>query len=364
MKLRYVDLFSGMGGFRQALAAPVGCGVHYLPVASCDFDPWCARFYAEAFGTNEIFIPNVKDIAVDVTSHGPGGTLKLPSFDLLLGGFPCQPFANIGQGGGLSDPRGALFFDVVNILRTYRPAFFVLENVQKLRNLGKGSALQLILQALGDAGYNVSLWDLCASDYGVPQRRRRFFFCGSRDDLFSRETVPAPPAMPASARMYPTTWHLLERQMPEAHVVPPKTRETVLRKNPKWEGDLDINLAVARPLTASMSKWHRANQDNYFSAGYVFAKSSPVGRSGGSAGIDEPIRRITPLEGLRLQGFPDRFEAIMRNLGMKSTPAYRLIGNAVPVPLAARVVSHFIDSSLNGRSNSHTGQEHRLELFD
>jgi DNA (cytosine-5)-methyltransferase 1 len=343
MQLKYVDLFSGIGGFRSAAAGATIGGVELSPVASADTDPTCRAFYAAANNTDgEFSLDDVRDIEVL-----GGGSIRLPDFDVLFGGFPCQPFANIGLRGGLIDPRGDLFFNVVRILKTYRPRFFVLENVQKMRNHERGATLNRIKDELTLAGYHVTVWDLCASDYGLPQQRRRLFFCGACSETFDpMQNLNPPQRQKLEHAEYPSTWHLLERSFPSMHMVPPLTRKTVLRKNDKWQGDLEIDRRIARPLTASMSKWHRANQDNYFSEAYVFGNHA----DGSKPSIDldsEPIRRITPLEGFRLQGFPDWYEEIRRELKISNSAAYRLIGNAVPVKMAGAVITQFLSSYLN-----------------
>ncbi|MFK7979361.1 MAG: DNA cytosine methyltransferase, partial [Saprospiraceae bacterium] len=106
----------------------------------------------------------------------------------------------------------------------------------------------------------------------------------------------------------------------------------------------EIDNAIARPITASMSKWHRANQDNYFSETYIKNKK-PYSRPK----VDlktEKIRRITPLEGFRLQGFPDLYAEKAKEIGLAYTTQYRLIGNAVPVPLVKSVIGHFLQNYL------------------
>jgi DNA (cytosine-5)-methyltransferase 1 len=217
-----------------------------------------------------------------------------------------------------------------------------LENVQKMRNHERGSTLEAIKDFLGEVGYNVSVWDLCASNYGLPQQRRRLFFCGVLESAAHAQAVLPPAPVMLQHSEYPTTWHLLERAMPAEHMIPYQTRKTVLRKNEKWQGDLEIDRKIARPLTATMAKWHRANQDNYFSASYV---NGNFGVSGQKTNVNlecEPIRRITPLEGFRLQGFPDEFEQIRRQQRVSNSASYRLIGNAVPVAMARAVIEQFI----------------------
>lgn len=341
MTIKYVDLFCGIGGFRLAadlLSQDFG---GLMPVASSDFDPLCEKFYKHSFGSEELFINDVNDIKTDSTFPMQDHLVELPDFDLLLAGFPCQPFANIGHRLGLDDPRGTLIFKICDILRSYQPKMFLLENVQKLRNLGKGETLAMIVNELELAGYHTHILDLCASDFGVPQQRRRIFFCGIRKDSGKKKILPSLQSISLSDSNYPTTWHLLERDMDEDHIIPSQTRKTVLRRNIKWQGDIRIDRAISRPITATMAKWHRANQDNYFSERYIFG-GEPNSDHSRDACENDVIRRISPLEGFRLQGFPDHFEKLRVKLGCRYTATYRLIGNAVPVPLAKAAMANLL----------------------
>lgn len=342
MTIRYVDLFCGIGGFRLAAELLSDNFGGLEPVASSDIDPLCKKFYQKAFGSEEPFIDDVNNIRTDASIPSNDQMLELPPFDLLLAGFPCQPFANIGPRSGLDDPRGTLIFKICDILKSYQPKLFVLENVQKLRNLGKGETLERIVCELELAGYHTHVLDLCASDFGVPQQRRRIFFCGIKKGAQRRSSLPTPERLSLKDSLFPTTWHLLERDVSADHIIPPKTRNTVLRRNAKWQGDIRIDRAISRPITATMAKWHRANQDNYFSERYIFG-DEPNPNHSRDASSDDIVRRITPLEGFRLQGFPDRFEQLRLGMGCKYTATYRLIGNAVPVPLARAVISNLLN---------------------
>jgi DNA (cytosine-5)-methyltransferase 1 len=139
---------------------------------------------------------------------------------------------------------------------------------------------------------------------------------------------------------------LLEREADKKHYIPGKTRETVLRRNPKWMGDLLIDRPIARPVTATMGKWHRANQDNYYSDTYASANNPNPYQSPQINLATEHIRRITPLEGFRIQGFPDEYWFESQRIGVSNTSLYRLIGNAVPVNLAQVVIDNLIGAYL------------------
>lgn len=342
-KYKYFDFFAGIGGFN--LAAHMTCSSKYelLHSGYCEIDLVARNFYDKAYLTDES-IQNIDDITKAKTKRNIKG-VQLDDFDIMFGGFPCQSFSNVGYRRGLEDARGKLFYNILDVLDFYSPSFFILENVQKLSTIKKGGLLDEMIEALESIGegYHLHVWDLIASDYGLPQKRKRLFFCGVKKSISNKKEVSKPPTVSLENTQYPTTWHLLEKgKVDEKHFIPTRTRQTVLYKNPKWEGDVKIDNPIARPITASMSKWHRANQDNYFSKSYIQG-DDPFLRP--SVDLNsEPIRRITPLEGFRIQGFPDAFSNIATELKISYSAQYRLIGNAVPVQLAYRVIKHFLDS--------------------
>jgi len=331
--MKFVDLFAGIGGFRQAAQRALGSDA--TCVAWCESDPLCQRLYRLAYrSSQEVHVDDVRRIA-----SGKRCAVDLPPFDALFAGFPCQSFSNVGKRTGLNDSRGELFFDILRILNVYKPKMFVLENVQKIKTIEGGQLLERMVADLRRAGYLVNTWDMLASAYGVPQQRRRIFFSGRlQSSISDKLNLPLPDPISVEEWRYPTAWHLLENEMNPRHLIPLKTRETVLRKNPKWAGDLQIDRAIARPITASMSKWHRANQDNYYSQTYIEQGGKQPFQPPSVDWASEPIRRITPLEGFRLQGFPDQMVSFANSLNIAFSPLYRLIGNSVPVPMAEAAI--------------------------
>jgi DNA (cytosine-5)-methyltransferase 1 len=345
--IKFVDLFAGIGGFRQAAKHAKLEGINFIPVGACEIDAACRKLYQEIFrtrDTDEVFVNDIKNISSTDCQLSKEES-DLPNFDLLFAGFPCQPFSNAGRRLGLNDPRGGLFFDITALLFRYKPKYFILENVQKLATVEKGKTLQLLIKHLEDADYHVHLWDLYADDYGLPQKRRRLFFCGVRKShARNKRELGMPEPVERKYWKYPTAWHLLEKEMPLQHIVPEKTRATVFKRNPKWQGTLDIDCPIAKPICASMAKWHRANQDNYYSATYV-RPDNPDPYMSPEVDIEtEVMRRITPLEGFRLQGFPDEYAEACEKLKLSYVTRYRMIGNAVPVNLAQRVIEHFMEA--------------------
>lgn len=163
-KIRYLSLFSGIGGFEVGILnsnIPMEC------VSYAEIDKYASSIYARHF-------PDHKNLG-DVTKIK---TEDLPDFDFLVGGFPCQAFSVAGKRGGFDDTRGTLFFEIARILKDKRPKYFLLENVRGLLSHDKGRTFQTILGVLSDLGYNVQ-WNLFNSaDFQVPQRRERIFIEG------------------------------------------------------------------------------------------------------------------------------------------------------------------------------------------
>lgn len=337
-KIRVLDAFSGIGGFRKGIELSNNNDRHFSFIGASDTDELCKKVYELSYDTHDEDFFN--DIGLIHTSVNKTGTYA-KDFDLFVAGFPCQPFANIGHRKGLNDERGTLIFKICDLLKFYQPKYFILENVQKIKNLGKGSTLEIIKNLLKESGYSFCLWDLCASNYGVPQQRRRMIFCGVKNNNPEELMLPPPKIIKTEEREYKTTWHLLEKTMHSEHIVPKQTAKTVFRKNEKWQGDLKINRLEARPLTATMAKWHRANQDNYFSEDFVFSKNVEEASQCNSYPNGKLVRRISLLEGLRLQGFDKEIHNVFNSLNIKPTAGYRLIGNAIPVPLVKSITDSF-----------------------
>jgi DNA (cytosine-5)-methyltransferase 1 len=163
---KFIDLFSGIGGFRLAFESVGGdC------VFSSDIDKWANQTYFENF--EEYPCGDITKIP----------TSDIPSHDILCGGFPCQPFSIAGRRLGFGDTRGTLFFEIERILKEKRPRAFLLENVKGLVNHDKGNTLKIILTKLKELGYNVFYEVLNSADYGVPQNRERIYLVGFLDNV-------------------------------------------------------------------------------------------------------------------------------------------------------------------------------------
>lgn len=294
--MKVVSLFSGIGGLDLGFIRQ-GFEVIYAN----DFDKFAVQTYRHNY-EHEI-------VEEDITKINPE---SIPEHDLLIGGFPCQPFSMMGEERGFEDTRGTLFFDIVRIIKYHsehkkKPKAIVLENVRRLLTHDKGNTFAVIKRVLGELGYTLFYKVLNSADYGVPQTRNRIILVGfsNSDAKFS---------FPEKQELNHTMQDLLEKNVDEKYFLSERIIPTILSHGTgNYYSKSEIDLEIARPLCATMHKMHRANQDNYVTDG---------GR----------IRRLTPREAARLQGFPESFE-----FPVSDTQAYRQCGNAVTVNVAEAV---------------------------
>ena len=163
--IRVFDAFSGIGGFRSAFERVGG----FKTVGWCEIDRFAQKSYRALFDTGgEQFYENIRDI----------DTAGLADFDLLVGGFPCQPFSVAGKRLGTADERGDLFFELARILEARRPRYFIFENVPGLLGIEKGQTFKIILETLSELGYCVEWLVHDSAGFGVPQSRKRVYLAG------------------------------------------------------------------------------------------------------------------------------------------------------------------------------------------
>jgi DNA (cytosine-5)-methyltransferase 1 len=294
--IRFIDLFCGIGGFRQAMEnLSRDEGVDSQCVFSSDIDEKCRESYANNFGDTPVG---------DITKVNEQ---DVPKHDLLLGGFPCQPFSIIGQRRGFDDTRGTLFFDIARILDAQKPRAFVLENVKLLVGHNKGETLKRILETLHDLGYECQYRVLNALDFGLPQRRNRVFIVGYRPGIQFQWPEAKLPMKPLA--------DLLERKVNKKHYASDHIR------NRRFE-----QIAPRDELLI----WHENK------AGQVCARPwCHALRAGASYNylLVNGERRLTPREMFRLQGFPDSYR-----ITAKDYIARKQAGNSVPVPVVEAVI--------------------------
>jgi len=309
-KIRYIDLFCGIGGFRTAFEqACKEVGEDIIPecVFSSDIDKYAQFAYEYNFGDRPFG---------DITQVDER---DIPDHDILFAGFPCQPFSIIGQKRGFNDIRGTLFFDIARILKEKKPNAFILENVKQLVGHDNGQTLQVILDTLRELGYHTYAKVLNALDYGLPQKRERIIIVGHKDPIFF--------AFPPKQQTYTPLSEILVPNPEAKHFLSERIR--------------DKRLASHKPKHFP-SIWHENKAGNISS--YPYSCALRAGASYNYLVVNGELR-LTPREMLRLQGFPDTFEIVVPD-----GQARKQAGNSVPVKMIKAVmlrVLPFVAESLH-----------------
>lgn len=304
-QLKYIDLFCGIGGFR--VATEMVCkerNIEPICVFSSDIDPDAQKTYEANFGekpSGDITKVDAKDI---------------PDHDILLAGFPCQPFSIIGNMNGFEDTRGTLFFDIARILEEKKPPAFVLENVKQLKGHNHGQTLKRIMETLTSLGYHADFRVLNALDFGVPQKRERIFIVGFREPkhfIWAKGGVPMKPLS-----------KILEENVSDFYFASEKIRNNRLekRKGKKKHDETTI--------------WHE-NKGGNISA-YPFSCALRAGASYNYLLVNGE-RRLTEREMYRLQGFPDSYKIVCNYQATR-----KQTGNSVAVPVVAAVMRSVLEA--------------------
>lgn len=329
--MKVVSLFSGLGGLDKGF---IDAG--YDIIWANDFDKYAVQTYEANFGSH-IVSGDINEIPLR----------EIPDCDVMIGGFPCQPFSMMGQQKGFEDARGTLFFRVAEIIqdkiqRGKKPVAIILENVRSLKTHDHGKTYAAIHRILQDElGYRVFCDILNSADYGVPQTRNRtYIVCFAEEKIREEETenersneerskekseegrtekeksndVKKIFDFPGTQELKLTLQDLLEQDVDAKYFLSDKILPTILSNGTGgYQAKSEIDLKIARPLCATMAKMHRACQDNYV---------TQKGR----------VRRLTPRECARLQGFEDTFV-----IPVSDCQAYKQFGNAVTVNVARAV---------------------------
>lgn len=334
--IRVVDLFAGVGGIRLGFTqAAKEFGMNTECVFSSEIDEWACKTYRKNF-PNDNHDPKCDITTVDAKS--------LPDFDVLLAGFPCQAFSIAGKRGGFDDTRGTLFFDVARIIKEKQPKAFLLENVKGLTNHRSGKTLQVILNTLReDLGYTVFYKVLNAKEYGVAQLRERIYIVGFKNagDSFDYP-LPLPQEErkvirdiieenPVDARYYLSTSYLAALK---AH----KARHQALGHGFGYEVR-DLDEVAGTIVCGGMGKERNlivdTRQTDFTVRTHIKGEYNKEG-----------LRKMTPLEWERLQGFPDNWTA-----GIADVHRYKQMGNSVAVPVIQAVSENIIKQLLTTAAN-------------
>lgn len=312
-RIRVASLFCGCGGMDLGVLG----GFRYLGkeypenpfeiVYAVDFDEYCTKIYNENF-EHKCLVKDVRDIDIN----------KLPEFDMLIGGFPCQSFSISAQNPprlGYKDERGMLFFEMVKILKERQPRFFIAENVKGILSANEGRAFPMIISEFKEAGYHVMHKLLNASDYGVPQKRERVIIMGFLKDEDYH------------AFRYPSKVKTEDR----------KVLGDVLIQDENGNESLFFSEKAVAGMMAVRDKMNKGRVQNLDEpCNTISAHLAKV-----SLNSTDPVlmvgsrfRRFSAREAARIQSFPDDFRLDSVSQGRQ----YKAIGNAVPPVMMWHVV--------------------------
>ena len=328
--LKFIDLFAGIGGLRSAFEQAGGSCVF-----SSEWDRFSQQTYRANFTENREIFGDITKVAVS----------DIPDHDILVGGFPCQPFSLAGvskknslgrKHGFLDETQGTLFFDILRILKKHRPAAFLLENVKNLRSHDNGRTFEVILNSLtNDLDYKVKFKIVDAAHF-LPQSRQRIVLVGFRehnDFCFSNVVLPPKGKITLSSILHP-----------EDGSEPPESHYT--------EGPL---AKVSEKYTLSDKLWdylqryaekHKAKGNGF---GYGLVGPDDVSRTLSARYYKDGSeilvrrekggnpRRLTPRECARLMGFNDTFK-----IPVSDTQAYKQFGNSVAIPAFTPIASELL----------------------
>lgn len=314
--LRLVSLFSGIGGLDLAFINH-GCKL----IWANDNDKMAVKSYQQNVDKN-IILGDLNEVYKDI-----------PESDILVGGFPCQPFSLMGLQKGFNDERGTLFFTIEKILNLHpnKPKILVLENVRNLLSHDNGKTFKKMKSILEKMGYIVNADILNTRDYGVPQTRRRVFVVCFHKSAFKEEGIFK---YPNPVELKTSVFDLLDKEVDKKYFLSKKILPTILSNGSgNYYSKSTIDQSVAKPLTATMGKMHRANQDNYYTDDYNRAKFSDSEERRISN-----IRRLTINECRKLQGFPDNWKQVVSDF-----QGYKQFGNAVSVNVSTYLADSIED---------------------
>lgn len=344
-EIRFWEIYAGIGGFREGLTR---ASSRYRPVGYCEIDPYARKAY------ELLYEPKGERYDRDARAITPE---ELPDFDLLCGGFPCQSFSIAGARRAFADPRGTLFFEIARIAAVKRPSVLFLENVFGILSADGGRVFATILAALDELGYDVAWQVLNSSDYSIPQNRKRVFLIGFLRDRCPGQVLAFRDANPRNLQHGGDEKGIADLIEPE--IVLPIKSATKAGFRLARHGD-GINIAYLRNNARRGRVGDQISQtlttnptQGVFLAEPVQAVLNPDRTTVRQQGrrikeVGEPmftltaqdrhgiriggrIRRLTPLEYWRLQGFTDEQFAKLAPGNFGDRRLYQMAGNAVTV---------------------------------
>lgn len=338
--MKHIELFAGIGGFRKAMEnLEKDFSIPFECQAFSEIDSNATKTYKANFCTdNEIEMGDIVEYNSDMSRYDN------IQFDLLTGGFPCQAFSMMGKQLGFNDHRGTMFFQIEKIIERKRPRFVLLENVKNLLTHDKGNTFKEIIARLENLGYNVFFDIFNTMDFRLAQKRSRLIIFATNIKLpkrFSFSSKVINKIFHANIKSFKSlliqssVLDVLSPSVPAKYYLSERIKPTLLADGSKnFISKSEINQIIARPLTATMHKMHRACQDNYYSDNFIQAKD-PIAYLAMKFSKEElagqAIRKLTPQEAFALQGFPPEFVSNAQSQKVCDGALYKQAGNAVSV---------------------------------
>lgn len=350
---RFIDLFAGIGGIRKGFEEQNG-----LCVFTSEWNKYAVRTYKANYACNEqyhSFNEDIRDVTlshkVDISEDEAYRHINrtIPDHDVLLAGFPCQPFSiagvskknALGRAHGFEcKTQGTLFFDVARIIAAKQPAAFVLENVKNLKSHDKGKTFKVIMETLDELGYWVADSDITGSNdpkvidgkHWLPQHRERIVLVGFRKDLNVHEGFTLKDIHKLIPNTKPVLGDLLDKDVPDNYILTPKLWEYLYNYAAKHKaagngfgfGLVNEESLATRTLSA---RYYKDGSEILLDRGWDFSKDFHAPEN-----LENRPRRLTPIECSRLMGF-SRVEEADFVIPVSDTQAYKQFGNSVVVPV-------------------------------
>lgn len=352
MVIKHLELFAGIGGFRHAIE--ILCRDFNLESKNIGFseiDSYAIKTYKANFETeNEIEMGDVVSFVQDKTN-----IKNMEDFDLLTGGFPCQSFSMMGKQKGFKDMRGNVFFQIIEIIKIKKPKYILLENVKNITSHNKGETLKVIIESFITAGYPYVYYDVFNSkEFSLAQTRNRVYIFASREKISNGFKFDAEHVISSFGKIkekatvvkHNATYKILDKNVDNKYYLSEIIKPTILADGSKnFKSKSSIDQLIARPLTATMAKMHRACQDNYFSDDFINCDNKEhysLKEFSKDELAKKRIRRLTPKEAFLLQGFKDTFFENARKTGVSDSQLYKQAGNAVSVNTVYAILHYLI----------------------
>lgn len=342
--MKYLSLFSGIGGFEIPMQK-----LNWECVGFSEIDPYAIKVYENHFPKHINYGDITKIIADD-----------LPDFDLICGGFPCQSFSIAGKRRGFEDTRGTLFFEIARIVRAKRPRYIFLENVKGLLSHDEGYTFSRIISAIDELGYDCQWEVLNSKNFGVPQNRERVFIIGHLRGTPRPQVFPFERANRENSSEYASNtidanyWKGIDNHGARTAIVqlnnPVHSNDRIYGEggvsptlNTMQGGNRQPFVALTEKRSEEAKKIRRETKDRDYSprrSKEIQARTDgKIGAITASRNLDNllsdevRVRKLTPTECERLQGFPDGWTE-----GISDSQRYKCLGNAVTVNVIDEII--------------------------